>query len=315
MKPGNVFLLSGGRAKLGDFGISRIADAGIFRTRDGQVTGTPAYMAPESVLSEREPDRHADDYAFAVMAYEVLVGQRPFQGDGLAVLGQHGFITPSSPVEVLAAFPPTAAEALLGGLEKDPGRRLPAGELVARLRSVRVEAWPPPPPPSRPEQSAGTTVLGETVPRFAVGVPELPALRATRRRKPLVLAAVGLMVAALAAVAAVMIISGGSEELSVVGATVSVDQVEGTCPNARYVFTASIETNGAAGTLQLRWLQPDGEATDTTTLDVPEGQSPVTARLQFDVTGLQPPNGAAQLEVLSPQQVTAEPVDISYSCP
>jgi len=81
------------------------------------------------------------------------------------------------------------------------------------------------------------------------------------------------------------------------------------------VFTASIETNGAAGALQLRWLQPDGEATDTTTLDVPEGQSPVTARLQFDVTGLQPLNGAAQLEVLSPQQVTAEPVNISYSCP
>jgi len=128
-------------------------------------------MAPESVLSGSEPDSHADDYAFAVMAYEVLVGQRPFLGDGLAVLGQHGFVIPPSPVEVLTSFPPTAAEALLSGLDKDPTRRLSARELVARLRSVPAGAWPPPPPPSSSGQSAGATVLGQTVPRLSAPLP------------------------------------------------------------------------------------------------------------------------------------------------
>lgn len=42
----------------------------------------------------------------------------------------------------------------------------------------------------------------------------------------------------------------------------SVDSVIGNCPNARFVFTARIDTNGGVGTLQLRWLQPDGERTE-----------------------------------------------------
>ncbi|MDQ3732832.1 MAG: serine/threonine protein kinase, partial [Actinomycetota bacterium] len=315
VKPANVFLLPGGRAKLGDFGISRIADAGVFRTRDGQVTGTPAYMAPESVTGERDPDSHADDYAFAVMAYEVLVGQRPFQGEGLAVLGQHGFVTPPSPTEVLEAFPPTAADALLAGLDKDPTRRLPARELAARLRSVPAEAWPPPPAHAGARQSAGATVLGQTLPRTVAPVPLPPARRPVRRRTPLLLVGLGLLVATLVAVAVVNFVDTDSPELSVARATVSVDSIDGNCPSARFVFTANIDTNGAPGTLQLRWLQPDGERTEPTNLAVAEGQSPVTASLQFDITGMQPLSGSAQLEVLAPQQVTAEPVDITYSCP
>jgi len=122
-------------------------------------------------------------------------------------------------------------------------------------------------------------------------------------------------VAALAALAAVVFLPTDTTELSVAGATVSVDSMDGTCPNARFVFTASIDTNGGAGTLRLQWLQPDGNRTDTETLEVAEGQDPVTALLQFDVTGGQPLSGTAQLEVLSPQQVTAEPVGINYSCP
>jgi len=110
-------------------------------------------------------------------------------------------------------------------------------------------------------------------------------------------------VAALAAVAAVAIVANDSGELFVVGTTVSVDASDGNCPSARYVFTASIDTNGSAGMLRFRWLQPDGNRTETAILDVAVGQSPVTARLQFEVTGQQPLSGSAQLELLSPQRV------------
>ncbi|MDQ4039375.1 MAG: serine/threonine protein kinase [Actinomycetota bacterium] len=319
VKPAIVFLLPGGRAKLGDFGISRIADAGVFRTRDGQLTGTPAYMAPESVLSDREPDNHADDYAFAVMAYEVLVGQRPFEGEGLAVLGQHGFVMPHSPMEVLTAFPPAAAEALLGGLEKDPVLRLPARELVSRLRCVPENAWPPPPEPTDAGASTGATLLGKAISPAAARLPipvpvplPVPA-RSSRRRRTVLLAVLGLVLAL--SVAAATIVARNSASLSIVGAAVTVESAVGHCPSARYLFTATIETNGVAGALELRWRQPDGERTDPTILDVRDGQGAVIARLQFDVTGSQELRGAAELELLSPQRLTAEPVDISYICP
>jgi hypothetical protein len=79
IKPGNI-LLSEGHAILADFGIAR-ALAG---PDDGQVTmsgtliGTPAYMAPENPRDEK-----ADLYAVAVVAYEMLAGQRPrVKGEG-----------------------------------------------------------------------------------------------------------------------------------------------------------------------------------------------------------------------------------------
>ncbi len=315
VKPANVFLLAGGRAKLGDFGIARIADAEVFRTRDGLLTGTPAYLAPESLLPEHEPDSRADDYGFAVMAYEMLVGQLPFRGEGLSLLGQHGFVTAASPAQVVQGFPPDAAEALLAGLTKDPLQRLPARELVARLRAVPIDAWPPPPPPAGTAQAATSTLLGQAPPaRVIPPVPRPVAARpARRRRTPIVIALAGSLV--IAGAATVTVVSTQAAELAVVAATVTVDPAEASCPNARYVFTARIATNGAAGRLRLRWLQPDGERTGTTAVDVVKGQDPVTARLQFDVTGGEPLRGSARLEVLSPQRLTAAPVQVSYRCP
>lgn len=314
VKPANVFLLSGGRAKLGDFGIARIADAGIFRTQDGVLTGTPAYMAPETMQPEHVPDSRADDYAFAVMAYEMLLGRLPFLGEGLSLLGQHGFVTPASPEQVLPGFPPAAAAALLGGLEKDPARRLTARALVDRLEAVPPEAWPPPPPPVGTAQPVASTVLGVAPPRLRSPVSPPPAPRPHgRRRTSLVLGAV--VVLGLVGTGVFVVSTRGDDTLSIVGATVSVDTVDGSCPSARYVFTALIDTNGAPGEVRLRWLQPDGERTSSTVIDVREGQDPVTATLQFDVSGGEALRGAATLEVLAPQASTATPVDIGYACP
>ncbi|MBA3523581.1 MAG: protein kinase, partial [Geodermatophilaceae bacterium] len=152
VKPANVFLAPDGSAKLGDFGIARAANPALFRTAAGMLIGTPAYMSPESIQGEREPDRHGDDYSFAVMAYEMLVGVLPFRGEGLSLLGQHGFATPRSPLEIHPTFPAAAADALLAGLVKDPDRRLPAIALAGALRAMPAEAW------------TGVTPLGPGVP-------------------------------------------------------------------------------------------------------------------------------------------------------
>lgn len=79
VKPANVFLPQGGTfpIKLVDFGLSKIE--GLERlTRTGELTGTPAYMAPELLTGQGEADARIDLYALGVVLYEALSGQLPF---------------------------------------------------------------------------------------------------------------------------------------------------------------------------------------------------------------------------------------------
>ena len=82
LKPANVFLLAtpagATQVKLVDFGLSKIE--GLERlTRTGELTGTPAYMAPELLTGAGELDSRIDVYALGVCAYQSLAGRLPFQ--------------------------------------------------------------------------------------------------------------------------------------------------------------------------------------------------------------------------------------------
>ena len=82
IKPENI-LLSATHAIVADFGIARAIDlAGVRQlTRTGmQSPGTPAYMSPEQLLSEREIDARSDIYSLACVFYEMLTGKPPFSG-------------------------------------------------------------------------------------------------------------------------------------------------------------------------------------------------------------------------------------------
>jgi len=75
VSPSNVFISRGGEVKLGDFGIARVRTA---QGRDAQLAGKPYYLAPE--VLQGEVQQAADLWAVAVMLYELLTLQRPFQG-------------------------------------------------------------------------------------------------------------------------------------------------------------------------------------------------------------------------------------------
>ncbi len=80
LKPSNLFLVEDdeARVKIVDFGLSKID--GLERlTRTGELTGTPLYLAPELLKGERELDARLDQYAIAVVLYEALAGQHPFE--------------------------------------------------------------------------------------------------------------------------------------------------------------------------------------------------------------------------------------------
>jgi serine/threonine-protein kinase len=81
IKPENIQILSDGRVKLTDFGIARLTFEPNL-TMDGQVFGTPSYMSPEQVVG-KDIDVRSDLFSVGVVLYEMVAGQKPFQGDSV----------------------------------------------------------------------------------------------------------------------------------------------------------------------------------------------------------------------------------------
>ena len=93
LKPDNVFILPGVRGderiKILDFGISQKADEIEHRlTQEGSVLGTPHYMSPEQARGDATIDVRVDVYAAAVMFYECVVGEVPFDAGNYNALLQ-----------------------------------------------------------------------------------------------------------------------------------------------------------------------------------------------------------------------------------
>jgi tRNA A-37 threonylcarbamoyl transferase component Bud32 len=122
IKPGNILLCAGGGVKVADFGIAK-SEADSDLTRDGTLVGTAGYLSPEQVEGE-VVDGRADEFALAVVLYEMLTGLMPFTGDtetarALARLHQ----VPVRPDDVVGGIPPTLAEVVMRSMSRRPDAR------------------------------------------------------------------------------------------------------------------------------------------------------------------------------------------------
>jgi eukaryotic-like serine/threonine-protein kinase len=88
VKPSNVFLDVDGRAKIGDFGISKSLEVDSHLSQTGAFLGTPYYASPEQIAAE-PLDLRSDLYSIGAMLYELVTGKLPYQGtNASAVLAQ-----------------------------------------------------------------------------------------------------------------------------------------------------------------------------------------------------------------------------------
>src|SRR5216683_1664525 len=137
VKPANVLLGPEDAPILADFGLVKLMESSSIASLTGVTTGTPAYMAPEQVTGKHVGPA-ADRYAFAVMAYEMLTGEFPFQEEGvLEVLYAHVHKAPPAPSTRNESVGPRADAVILRGLAKDPNARWESCEsLVAALTAA-----------------------------------------------------------------------------------------------------------------------------------------------------------------------------------
>jgi serine/threonine-protein kinase len=128
VKPSNVLLDGGGVAALADFGLARGADSTQL-TRDGQLVGTPQYVAPE-LIEGVQASTASDVYALGCVLYECLAGEPPFAGRTAAELGYAHLVEPPPDVP---GYPDGVTLALHTALEKDPAARPRTATALARL--------------------------------------------------------------------------------------------------------------------------------------------------------------------------------------
>ena len=153
LKPGNI-MVAGGNIKVLDFGIAthwHTADPqaetvsmgttpqGI--TRQGETVGTPPYMSPEQAEGKLV-DARSDVFAFGIVLYEMVCGQRPFRGDTASrrTLAATLQATPEPPRQRRHEIPRPLEQLILRCLEKSPDARFGSARRCATRSAVSSSA-------------------------------------------------------------------------------------------------------------------------------------------------------------------------------
>lgn len=142
IKPGNLLVTPEGTVKITDFGIAKAAEA-VPLTRTGMVVGTAQYVSPEQAQG-KQVSPATDIYSLGCVAYEMVAGVRPFQGDStVAVAVAH---INEAPPALAPTVNPHIRELIGIMLRKNPQRRYADGrELAQAVLRVRAGHRPPQP--------------------------------------------------------------------------------------------------------------------------------------------------------------------------
>ena len=147
IKPANIMVTPAGQVKVLDFGLAKLVEhldeaaptvSAARPTEEGTILGTLAYMSPEQ--AEGKPvDARSDVFSFGAVLYEMLAGQRPFQGDSrLSIIASLLRDAPAPLKALRMDVPPDVERIILRCLEKKREARYPSGvELSNDLASLQ----------------------------------------------------------------------------------------------------------------------------------------------------------------------------------
>jgi serine/threonine protein kinase len=140
LKPSNLLLGENFRVRVADMGV-----ADMLRQRgrtQGELVGTPEYMAPESASQQKVPPElahRADVYSLGCIAFELFTGRAPFSGSsGLARMIAHVLCDPPRATAIRPELPAELDDVLFRALAKNPSERTPSADALRRsLTAVR----------------------------------------------------------------------------------------------------------------------------------------------------------------------------------
>ncbi len=167
LKPGNVMIDGQGRARIMDFGLAGLAED----FQEGELAGTPAYMAPEQ-LERGRVSFSSDLYSLGLVLYETFTGRRPIDATSRReIMAIHRSGPPSQPSSIVEGLDPLVEQTIMRCLEVDPEQRprsalevsggLPGGDpLAAALAAGETPS---------PEMVAAAPEKGALKPAVAVG--------------------------------------------------------------------------------------------------------------------------------------------------
>ena len=187
LKPANIKLTPDGVVKVLDFGLAKSAESAdgshsdlltTFRTVEGVIAGTVAYMSPEQARGQ-EIDRRTDIWAFGCVVYEMLVGRPAFAGPTTADTVAAVMERPVNWAAIPPDAPPAVTRVLRRCLQRDPKHRLrDIADARHDLEDTTTDAEPLPAPQHRKWLRVGTAI-GLLATGFVLG-----ALTISLRRQP-----------------------------------------------------------------------------------------------------------------------------------